>query len=149
MTSQPNTLALTVERVIPASVDEVFDSWLDPKIPGTLWNYASKLIFDPRVDGLFYVLVISNQRETAHYGRFLAIDRPGRIQHTFVSPNTRGLESVVTVTFQKKGDETLMRLHHEGLPDDDKGRGHEDGWNFFLGRLVEHFSANRASRVGR
>ena len=73
MKSHTKTIEINLERVIPASVDEVFDSWLDPKIPGTLWNYASKLIFDPRVDGLFYVLVISNQRETAHYGRFLHI----------------------------------------------------------------------------
>ncbi|HET6449867.1 MAG TPA: SRPBCC domain-containing protein [Spirochaetia bacterium] len=148
MKSHTKTIEINLERVIPASVDDVFNAWLDPKVPGTLWNYAKELIFDPKVGGLFYVLVLSDERRIAHYGRFTQIDRPGRIQHTFVSPNTRGLESVVTVTFRKKGEGTLMVLRHEGLPDDDGGRGHEDGWSFFLGRLEEHLAGARAQRTG-
>ena len=131
MKSHTKTIEINLERVIPASVDDVFNAWLDPK-----------------VGGLFYVLVLSDERRIAHYGRFTQIDRPGRIQHTFVSPNTRGLESVVTVTFKKKGEGTLMVLRHEGLPDDDGGRGHEDGWSFFLGRLEEHLAGARAQRTG-
>jgi hypothetical protein len=50
-----------------------------------------------------------------------------------VSPNTLGLESTVTVTFEKKGEHTQMALVHSGLPDSDGGRGHEGGWNYFLG----------------
>ncbi|HET6487065.1 MAG TPA: SRPBCC domain-containing protein [Spirochaetia bacterium] len=140
MRSGMQTYEFTLERVIPAPVDEVFDSWLDPGIPGKPWHDADKLIFDPKVDGLFYVLM-----QVPHYGRFIRIDRPDAIQHTFVSPNTRGLESLVTVTFQRKGEDTLMRLRHEGLPDDEGGRGHERGWTFFLGLLVEHFSRRRRS----
>ena len=81
MSSHVKTIALTLERVIPAPLEEVFDSWLDPRIPGKPWHEASKSIFNPRVDGLFYLLI----RETPHYGRFITIDRPARIQHTFVS----------------------------------------------------------------
>jgi uncharacterized protein YndB with AHSA1/START domain len=130
------TIEFSLERVIPAPVDEVFDAWLDPKIPGKPWHEGDKVIFNPKVDGLFYVLM----SDFAHYGRFIRIDRPNTIQHTFVSPNTRGLESIVTLTFKKKGAETLMTLRHEGLPDDDRGRGHEKGWTYFLGRLMEHYA---------
>ena len=66
-------------------------------------------------------------------------ERPGRIQHTWVSPSTLGKESTVTVTFQEHGDDTLMSLVHSGLPDDDKARSHERGWNYFLGIFSEQF----------
>jgi len=117
-----------IERTIPASPGEVFDGWLNPKIPGNPWNAADKLLLDPKVDGFFYWTV----RGTPHYGRFAEIERPGRIQHTWMSPNTLGLESTVTVTFKEKGKDTLMTLVHSGLPDTDGGRSHDKGWNYFL-----------------
>jgi len=117
-----------IERTIPASSGEVFDGWLNPKIPGNPWNAADKLLLDPKVDGFFYWTV----RGTPHYGRFTEIERPGRIQHTWMSPNTSGLESTVTVTLMEKGKDTLMTLVHSGLPDTDGGRSHDKGWNYFL-----------------
>lgn len=136
MSNAPATIEVTVERTIPASPEDVFDAWLNPKIPGTPWNEADKLLFNPSVDGFFYWLI----RGTAHYGRFTQVDRGSRIQHTWVSPNTLGLESMVTVTFRKEGADTVMTLVHAGLPDNDKGRGHEGGWNYFMGGFAEKFS---------
>jgi hypothetical protein len=34
-----------------------------------------------------------------------------------------------------------MTLLHSGLPDTDAGRGHEKGWNYFLGMFCEKFAA--------
>jgi len=108
---------------------------LNPTVPGTPWNAADKFVLDPKVDGLFYWTM----RGTAHYGRFTELQRPARLQHTWMSPNTSGLESKVTVTFTPQGKNTLMTLVHEGLPDTDGGRGHENGWRFFLGGFCEQF----------
>jgi uncharacterized protein YndB with AHSA1/START domain len=135
------TVELRLERTIPASPDEVFDGWLDPKIPGNPWNAAEKLILNPKVDGLFYWAI----RGTAHYGRFTEVERPARIQHTWMSPSTLGLESFVTLTFEKQGEDTLMTLVHTGLPDHEWGRGHEKGWSHFLGIFVDQFG-NRPRR---
>jgi uncharacterized protein YndB with AHSA1/START domain len=135
MKKSTKTLEFKFERTIPAPPDEVFDAWLNPKIPGNPWHKADKLILNPNVDGFFYWLISG----TAHYGLFTEIERPGRIQHTWVSPNTLGEESTVTVTFQKKGENTLMTLVHADLPDDDKARSHEKGWNYFLGIFPEQF----------
>jgi len=129
------TLKFTIERTIPAPVGDVFNAWLDSTIPGTPWNAADKFILDPKVDGLFYWRL----KGTPHYGRFTEIERPGRIQHTWVSPNTLGRESMVTVTFQRQGDTTQMTLVHSGLPDCEPARGHEKGWNYFLGIFREQF----------
>ena len=84
MKKSVKTIEIKVERTILAPLDEVFDAWLNPKIPDNPWNAAEKFILDPKVDGLFYWLL----KGTAHYGRFARVERPGRIQHTWVSPNT-------------------------------------------------------------
>jgi uncharacterized protein YndB with AHSA1/START domain len=90
---------------------------------------------DPKVDGLFCWTLMG----TSHYGRFTEIERPGRIQYTWVSPNTLGEESIVTVIFKKQGEDTLMTLVHSDIPDTDRGRGHEKGWNYFLDIFCEQF----------
>src|SRR5580692_8045160 len=136
MTKSTNTLEFKFERTILAPPGEVFDAWLDPKIPGNPWNAAEKFILNPKVDGLFYWAL----KGTAHYGRFTEVERPGRIQHTWVSPNTLGKESIVTLTFKKQGEDTLMTLVHSDLPDTDGGRGHEKGWNYFLDIFPEQFT---------
>jgi uncharacterized protein YndB with AHSA1/START domain len=136
MNEPTKTIEVKVERTIPASLAEVFDAWLDPKIPGNPWNMADKVLLNPHVDGLFYWAI----QGTAHYGRFTEIERPARLQHTWVSPNTSGLESIITVTFDKQGDDTRMTLVHSGLPDTDGGRSHDKGWNYFLDLFPKKFT---------
>jgi len=135
MKSSMKLVEFKFERTIPAPAGEVYDAWLDPKIPGNPWHESDKLILNPVVDGLFYWLTRGNP----HYGRFIETGRPHRIQHTWMSPNTLGVESTVTVTFEKKGEDTLMTLVHSGLPDDDLAKGHEKGWNYFLGIFPNQF----------
>jgi len=135
MSDAKKTIEVKVERTITAPLGEVFDGWLNPNIPGNPWNMADELLLNPKVDGFFYWAT----KGTPHYGRFTEVERPARIQHTWMSPNTSGLESTVTVTFQKKGERTLMTLVHSDLPDTDGGRSHEKGWNYFLGIFPEQF----------
>ena len=142
MNKPKKTIEVKVERTIAAPLPEVFDAWLNPKIPGNPWNVADKLLLDARVDGFFYW----NFQGIPHYGRFTEVKRPARIRHTWMSPNTSGLESTVAVTFRKKGDGTLMTLVHSGLPDTDGGRSHERGWNYFLGIFPAQFSDGSRKR---
>ncbi|MHB8623401.1 MAG: SRPBCC family protein [Sulfuricaulis sp.] len=135
MAKSMKTLEFRFERIIPASPGEVFDGWFDSKIPGNPWNAAEKYILDPKVDGLFYWVL----KGTPHYGRFTEFERPGRIQHTWMSPNTLGQESIVTLTFQEQGKNTLMTLVHSDLPDHERARGHENGWNYFLRIFCEQY----------
>lgn len=135
------TIEIKIERVIPASPSEVYAAWLNPKIPGTPWSEANKLILNPKVNALWYWYISG----TPHYGLFTKLERGSKIQHTWISPYTKGLESIVTITFKKKGSDTVMTLHHKGLPNDADGRGHNDGWNYF----VEKFAKKFASRKGK
>jgi len=43
MKHSKNILEFKFERTIPAPPGEVFDGWLNPKIPGNPWNAAEKL----------------------------------------------------------------------------------------------------------
>lgn len=140
MTISTKTVEITVERTIPAPPSEVFDGWLDPKIPGTLWHGHEKLIFNPKIDGLWYLLSLMHRREgTPHYGRFMEINRPSRIQHSWMSRNTLGEETTVTVTFQKKGEDTRLTVLHSGLPNSDIATAHEKGWNSILDNFSNIF----------
>jgi uncharacterized protein YndB with AHSA1/START domain len=140
MSETSKKIEFKFERTIPAPPTEVYDGWLNPKVPGNPWNAADRFLLNPKVDGFFYWTM----KGTAHYGRFTAVERPRRVQHTWVSPNTLGQESTVTVSFEKQEKGTLMTLVHSDLPDDDKARSHEKGWNYFLGIFLEQFgSASR------
>ena len=125
------TIEVSVQKKIATRPAVAFDAWLDPKVPGTTWHAADKFVLDPKVDGLFFWRM--NPTQTPHYGRFTRVDRPHRLEHTWMSPNTSGLESHVTVTFEADGNHTLMTIVHAGLPDTDRGRSHERGWTYFLG----------------
>jgi hypothetical protein len=48
----------------------------------------------------------------------------------------------VTVTFTRKGEDTLMTLVHSDLPDHELARGHEKGWNYFLDIFPGQFRNN-------
>ena len=137
--SQPNTIELTVSRTVQATPAEVFDVWIDPKSPGSPWFGVARVILQPVVDGLLYHLVQFEGHDWAHYGRFTVLDRPRRIEHTWVSEATRGLESVVTLTLEPQGERTVVTLRHSNLPDDAMGRRHEEGWGFVLGMIEERF----------
>jgi uncharacterized protein YndB with AHSA1/START domain len=135
-TTSTKAVEIKVERTIAAPPSEVFDAWLDLKTPGNPWHENHKLIVNPKVDGLWYWLSLGG---TPHYGRFMEIDRPGRIQHSWMSPNTLGEESLVTVTFLKKGEGTLMTLLHSGLPNDDMAKAHEKRWNSIFDKFGNIF----------
>lgn len=140
MPSNVKTTEINVSRTVQASPTEVFDLWIDPKSPGSPWFGVANAIVNPIVDGLFYHLVQFGGQGWAHYGRFVTLDRGKRIEHTWVSQATRGLESIVTLTFEARGDDTLIHLCHSNVPDDDLGRQHQEGWGFVLAGVEERFA---------
>ena len=136
---QIKTFDLTISRTIPGPADDVFDVWLDPKIPGGLWYGVERVILNPVVDGLFYHVVKHEGRSWPHYGRFIRLERGRTIEYTWVSEATRGLESIVTITLAARDGGTELTLRHANLPDDEMGRTHKDGWTWYLDVLAERF----------
>ena len=140
-TGDYKTMELNFQRTLPASPAEVYDAWLDTQNQGNPWFQSDRVDFHPKQGGLYHFMRIKDDgKEMPHYGRFVALDRPRRIQLAWMSLFTRGLESVVTVTFEPKGQDTLLTLKHANLPDDSYGHGHKH-WDVLLGKLAERFSA--------
>ncbi len=137
---------ITVSRTIPAPPEKVFDVWIDPKSPGGPWFGAHRVILNPVVDGLFYLAVKNDEgRAWPHYGRFLHIDRPRLVEYTWMSEATKGAESIVTVTMESQGEQTEVTLRHSGVPDDEMGRQHKEGWTWVLSALAEGLVSRRSA----
>ncbi len=144
MKTETQRFEVNLSRTIDATPEEVYEVWLDPKIPGSLWFGAERVILDLVVDGLYYHNVHHEGHDWAHYGRFLRLE-PGRvIEHTWMSEATRGIETTVTVTLEPKGQGTLLTLRHRDLPDDRLGRQHEEGWGFITDALAQRLGTRAA-----
>lgn len=122
-----------VERTVAAPQDKVFAAWLDPSVDGCPFKDHDELVLTPKVGALWYWLVHSQH----HYGRFLEINPPTRILHTWVSRYSAGLETIVTITFEKKANATRVVLRHTGLPNAEYGEAHREAWQRILGELQD------------
>ena len=117
-----NLADINVTRMIPRPPRRSSTSGSIPRAQVDL-GLGARVILNAVVDGLFYLAVKHEGRIWPHYGRFLQIDRPRRVEHTWVSEATKGVETVVAITLEPKGDHTEMTLRHSGLADDEMGRG--------------------------
>ena len=140
-----NFTDITVNRTIPASAEKIYDVWIDPKSPGGPWHGAERVIFNPVVDGLYYLAIKHEGRIWPHYGRFTKMERPHLVEFTWMSEGTKGAESVVTVTLQPRGDQTDVTLRHAGVPDDELGHQHKEGWTWILNALADALAARRSA----
>ena len=133
---------LTVSRTIDATPAEVFDAWVDPaKV--SAWFGTARVIMTPVVDGLYYLGVEHQGRTWPHYGRFLRIERPRRVEQTWMSESTHGLESIVTLSIEPRGGGAEVTIRHTGLPDDAERRGHEEGWTSLLAEIDKLLKARK------
>ena len=75
----------------------------------------------------------------ALFGRFTSIDRPRAVEHSWMSEHTHGIETFVSVGFEPRDGGTQMTIVHRGVPDDEQGRKHEDGWGYILSMIAKRF----------
>jgi len=132
--------ALTVSREIAAPAEALFDAWLEPRSLN-IWLRPSVIAqtraeIDPRVGGEFRIVMVRDDAEVLHSGRYLEIDRPRRLVFSWSSPATGHRESIVTVTFQARAESTLVEIHQVGLADEQARAGHHEGWSDILRELA-------------
>jgi uncharacterized protein YndB with AHSA1/START domain len=139
------TTEISVSRTIAAPAEEVFDLMIDPERNGWLWSCADRVIWNPAPETLFYIALHRKGKNWSHYGRFLRVERPGLLEHTWVSEGSKGLESVVTITLEPRGEQTEVTLRHSGVPDEEGGRHHSDSWSWLLSEFSEGFASRQAA----
>lgn len=127
-----NTGTIVVRRTIPATVDELFDAWLDPESlaqwmhPGSTARSTAKV--DARVGGAFEVIMHSPNKPLRHYGEYRHIERNKKLAFSWTSDATHHTETLVTVEFNIAGAGTEIVLTHERMPDHEAGKAHAQGW---------------------
>lgn len=133
------TYSLETERVIPATIERVFDAWLDAESvkkwmrPGPGMT-VPRVEIDGRVGGRYLIVMASPDREIPHQGEYRVIDRPHKLVFTWISEPAGN--SVVTVLFEEvPGGSTRVVLKHEKLPDEQSRDGHRGGWGAILEAL--------------
>lgn len=134
-------LSLTVERRINASVEKVYQAWLDPQ---TLTRFFSncqgislaKTETDPKVGGRFLLLMNNGTRDIPHTGTYVELVPHSRIAFTWESPFMTMEGSTVTLDLVPDGAATLLTLTHVRFENEGSRDGHKGGWTAILDGLV-------------
>jgi uncharacterized protein YndB with AHSA1/START domain len=136
-----NDQTVTIRKVLPAPCEEVFDAWLDAygmrewMRPGSVANCDVTL--EPRVGGHFRIGMSSSgpDVEVVNRGEFLILDRPSKLQFTWVSPRWDNQETLVTVELRQLGSNCELVLTHERFPAEHSSKQLVAGWQQILDRF--------------
>lgn len=142
--------SVRVSKLIPASREAVFEAWLNPNIRRHWWRPAGdgteclECDIDPRVGGQFRTVATNRDKSAGcrNFGTFLEIIRPERLVFTWSSELREDAvhDTLVTVEFHERGDQTLVVVIHEKLPTPSQGDAHEQGWTCLLRYLGDQLA---------
>ncbi len=139
MTPDPSAAELVVRRIIPVPRERVFAAWLDAAsiarwmCPGEVARTTARI--DPRVGGCFVITMEHGRGGAEHWGEYLVIDPPSRLEFTWSSAATDRRPTLVTVEFlERAGGSTEVVLTHRRLPDAQIGP-HTRGWTDIVRKL--------------
>lgn len=138
LTSRP--LGVTVHRVVKLLPSKLYKAWT---IQLDLWLAApGSFLGKPEPNTPFYFETSYLGIRHPHYGRFLHLEEPERIEMTWITGEggTEGTETVLTVELSPHENGTFLRLTHAGFPHEAARRRHEDAWSTVLEQLEERMS---------
>ena len=147
MAKPADPMRVEVRRRMPAPRDIVFESWTDPEglrhwmCPGDVISAEATL--DLRVGGSFRLVMKSPTQEHVHTGTYQVVDPPSKLVFTWTAGNQP--QTLVTVEFLDRGDETELVLIHEGFTQSDIAQRYQGGW----GKIAELFAAYLANARGK
>jgi len=137
-----NTQTVTVRKTLRASREEVFDAWLDAEgmrtwmFPGPVTHSEVKL--EPRVGGQFEIVMSAPGIEIVNRGEFRVLDRPARLQFTWISSRWANQETLITIDLTSRDGHCDLVLTHERFPLEHSAEQLQMGWGQMLEKLAEY-----------
>jgi uncharacterized protein YndB with AHSA1/START domain len=142
------TPAALVRRLLPASPAVCYDEWLDPEaLSDWMCPRPAKAVFielDPTIGGRLRIDIEEDGFLFTVTGRYVELDRPRLVSFTWSCSTWADprVESLVRVTLEPRGDETLMTIHHALLPPD-LTEQHQSGWARIAEQLAVELAADK------
>ncbi len=139
-----NGQTLVLRRILPATREEVYDAWLDADgmrewmCPGPVTR--SEVALDPRVGGRFRIVMSAPGAEIVNTGEYRVLDRPVKLQFTWISSRWGSHETLVTIELHARQDECELVLTHERFPSDSSIEQLTKGWNQMLSKLAARWA---------
>lgn len=131
--------SLTIKRRFKVPPEKVFAAWADPnKMKHWMGPAGTQRIeaqCDLRVGGRYHIKMVMTDAEHDVSGVYRDIVPNEKLVFTWAWKSTPERESLVTVTFKKDGDGTIMTLLHEQLFDAEARDRHNAGWLGTMDRL--------------
>lgn len=117
-----------ITRRMSASPERVYDAWLEPAklrawMSAALKNMGQsgetkRVEVDARVGGKFFFSDMRDTGEARHWGTYRVLDRPRRIEFTWIVDASQEAEpSVVTITIEPDGDGSFVTILHKMAPE--------------------------------
>lgn len=144
--------SLVIVREFAAPRELVFAAWTDPRHAMQWWgprHHPARLVdMDVRPGGRWRHCLrsVETGEDLWHSGVYREVAPPERLVFTFrwETEGERGLDTVVTVTFESKGRGTRMTLRQTPFQFADERDGHGEGWNSTFDRLADFLGGGPA-----
>jgi uncharacterized protein YndB with AHSA1/START domain len=135
---------LVINRTFDAPREHVFAAWTDPHHAREWWgpvNYPARFVeMDARPGGRWRICLRSTEGKPELWqgGVFREVMAPERLVFTFAweEEGERGLETLVTITFEEDGGKTRMTFRQAPFQSVEERDGHRWGWGSAFDRLV-------------
>jgi uncharacterized protein YndB with AHSA1/START domain len=142
--------SLTLKRRLNAPPAKVFAAWIEPE-QLLRWFGPAKAVnlhaeTDPRVGGRFRVVFRTPDGEEHDVrGIYREFVRDEKLVFTWSWRTMPERESLVTVTFKRDGDGTILTLLHEQFFDEPARDRHQAGWLGTLDKLEALFAGEKTT----
>ncbi len=137
-----NELSLSIEKIISAPPEHVFNAWLDPITLARFMRPASgmeapEITLDGTEGGEFEIIMkMPDGTPIPHTGKYLTVDPHRQITFTWESAFSPA-DSHVTLMLRPEGTGTHITLTHVKFFDTEKRDNHHGGWSQILDTLSE------------
>ena len=138
-------VSLQLRRAFNAPRDRVFAAWTEPELLaqwfGPVGFKAEVLEMDVRSDGKYRIGFrpeTATELESHVSGTFLEVTPPECLRYTWIWEEQEGFpDTIVTVEFFDKENETEVALSHEHFPTVEECERHREGWTSTLTKLPQ------------